>query len=75
MINISDIAISGHAVFVLFCIKLYYFSGASSGIGAGTALELAKHGTRLVLTGRNRSALQAVADQCLQEGAKEVSGG
>ena len=36
-------------------------TGASSGIGRDTALELARHGVRLVLASRNGAALEQVA--------------
>ena len=44
--------------------KVCLITGASSGIGAGTALVFAKLGAKLALTGRNESALKSIADQC-----------
>ncbi len=41
-----------------------WITGASSGIGKGLALALAPRGARLVLSGRNRAALDDVAAQC-----------
>jgi NADP-dependent 3-hydroxy acid dehydrogenase YdfG len=45
-------------------------TGASRGIGAATALALAKPGTRLTLAARNRSALETVAAQVTTTGAE-----
>ena len=44
--------------------KVVLITGASSGIGAGTAEYLAKLGASLVLTGRNEENLKKVADKC-----------
>jgi uncharacterized protein len=45
-------------------------SGASSGIGAATALELAKSGSRLALLARTQSKLEALAAQVRALGAE-----
>ncbi|MFB9839542.1 SDR family NAD(P)-dependent oxidoreductase, partial [Actinoallomurus acaciae] len=41
--------------------RLVLITGASSGIGAATARAMADVRARLLLTGRNRAALDAVA--------------
>jgi len=52
--------------------KVVLVTGASSGIGAGTARHLAGLGCRLALVARNQSALESVATECRQAGAQEV---
>ena len=42
--------------------KIAIISGASKGIGAATALELAKEGTHLVLIARNKDAVEKIAN-------------
>ncbi len=44
--------------------KTIWITGASAGIGKGLALALATQGARLVLSGRNQGALEAVARDC-----------
>lgn len=44
--------------------KVILITGASSGIGAATALHLSELGASLALTGRNLNNLQEVADKC-----------
>jgi len=44
--------------------KVALITGASSGIGAATAVLFSKHGATLSLSGRNRDNLQRTADQC-----------
>lgn len=48
---------------------LSVITGASSGIGAALALELAGPGQSLVLFGRDESRLEQVAQQCTAKGA------
>lgn len=45
--------------------KVVVITGASSGIGAGTAEYLAKLGATLVLTGRNADNLNATIEKCV----------
>jgi hypothetical protein len=42
--------------------------GSSGGIGAGAAEIFAKHGAKLVLTGRNQANLEKVARNCADLG-------
>ena len=48
-------------------------TGASSGIGAATALAFAKRGARLELCARRLDKLNAVAEQCRRAGSPEVN--
>ena len=56
--------------------KVVLVSGASSGIGRATARALAAEGARLVLAGRRRDRLEAVAKECAALGgeARPVTG-
>ncbi|KAH8307757.1 hypothetical protein KR044_012677, partial [Drosophila immigrans] len=51
-----------------FAGKVVLITGASSGIGAATAVKLAKYGACLALNGRNLDNLKEVAGQCSQTG-------
>lgn len=48
----------------MFANKVVLITGASSGIGAETALEFSKQEASVVLTGRNKQNLEKVAKQC-----------
>ncbi|KAM3956803.1 3-oxoacyl-[acyl-carrier-protein] reductase FabG-like [Aphomia sociella] len=48
--------------------KVVIVTGASSGIGASTAVQFAKEGASVVLVGRNESKLSNVAGQCAHSG-------
>lgn len=53
-----------------FAGKTVLVTGASSGIGAATATQLAREGANLVLTARGDERLQAVAKSLADQGAK-----
>jgi NAD(P)-dependent dehydrogenase (short-subunit alcohol dehydrogenase family) len=52
--------------------KAYVITGPTSGIGRSTALELAKHGT-VVLVGRDREKLRALQEDIERKGGHAVS--
>lgn len=53
-----------------FAGKVVLITGASSGIGAATAIKFAKYGACLALNGRNVENLKKVAEQCSTTGSK-----
>jgi short-subunit dehydrogenase len=53
--------------------KVIVITGASSGFGRGTALELARRGASVVLAARSAETLQEVARECEQAGGKAVA--
>jgi len=52
--------------------KVVLVTGASSGIGKGTAIHMAGLGCKLSLVARNKAALEEVADECKKAGAPDV---
>jgi NAD(P)-dependent dehydrogenase (short-subunit alcohol dehydrogenase family) len=52
--------------------KAWIITGPTAGIGRSTALELAKHGT-VVLVGRSRPRLDAVQEEIREKGGRAVS--
>eukprot|EP00760_Papus_ankaliazontas_P018745 PhM_4_TR17617/c0_g1_i1/m.40382/K11165/DHRS7; dehydrogenase/reductase SDR family member 7 len=52
--------------------RVIWVTGASSGIGEGIALELARYGTKLVLSARRTADLERVAAQCRERGSEAV---
>ena len=52
--------------------KICLVTGASRGIGRGIALQLAKSGATVFITGRNSTDLDKCAKDMMQNGAKEV---
>ncbi|TRY64035.1 hypothetical protein TCAL_12292 [Tigriopus californicus] len=52
--------------------KVILITGASSGIGAGTAKHFAALGAKLVLIARNEAKLQETASECRTAGAENV---
>jgi NAD(P)-dependent dehydrogenase (short-subunit alcohol dehydrogenase family) len=53
--------------------QVVVITGASSGIGRATALEFAKKGARVVLSGRDQDALKETEAECTSLGAQTLS--
>jgi len=53
--------------------KIFVITGASSGFGKGTAVELAKRGACVVLAARNAENLEVVARLCEAAGGKALA--
>lgn len=47
--------------------QVVWITGASSGIGKSLALNLARHGVRLVISARRENLLEQVKEECLEE--------
>ena len=52
--------------------KIVFVTGASSGIGAATAMEFARQGAKLVLCARRLEKLQAMEAELRDAGAADV---
>jgi NADP-dependent 3-hydroxy acid dehydrogenase YdfG len=52
--------------------KIVFVTGASSGIGAATAMEFARHGAKLLLCARRLDKLQAMDAELRDAGASDV---
>jgi len=57
-----------------FARKIVLITGASSGIGAETAIQLSQLGASLSITGRNKHNLEKVVEQCGQSKPFIVTG-
>ena len=56
-----------------FANKTIVITGASSGIGKVLAMKLAQKRANLILAARNKSALETVAEECMEIGAKAIA--
>ena len=53
--------------------KIALITGAGSGIGRATARKLFQHGYRVVLAGRSKAPLEALADEAQQLGHEALA--
>lgn len=53
--------------------KVIIVTGASSGIGAATAIKLSKQGPKITIVGRNESKLKNVSEICEGNGSKPLT--
>ena len=67
---VPDTQIKAFFWYMYNCVSIV-FVGSGHGIGAGTALEFAQL-AKLVITARNKSALDRVERQCRENGASQV---
>lgn len=44
--------------------RVAIITGASSGVGKGTAIKFAEEGAKVVIVGRNKERMQQTADEC-----------
>lgn len=52
--------------------KVVIVTGASSGIGAATAVEFTRQGAKVAIVARNQTKLDAVTAECQKHGAKPL---
>lgn len=52
--------------------KIVAITGASSGIGRATAIELARQGAKLILISRQKEALEKLANECSKKFGSEI---
>lgn len=52
--------------------KVAIITGASSGVGKGTAIAFAEEGAKVVIVGRNKERMQQTADECAKYNAETL---